>query len=164
MVEQAICEDASPHNPPRRAKRREEEGKKRAYLGDDITEFLLHFALGALETLPQIVADAAALQQRAARLLGRLDLDQALNVLDGAAQQRGLEHRVGHRGALLALLGLHVEERHVDVALEVGTEPRGEVLALGWSTVSIFPQRERMGGRWLCAVWEGATLPALRLR
>jgi hypothetical protein len=44
-------------------------------LGDNVTQLLLHLLLGALEPLPQVVTDAAALQQGAAGLLGSLDLN-----------------------------------------------------------------------------------------
>jgi hypothetical protein len=40
--------------------------KGASYLHYNIPQFLLHLLLGALEALPQVVANAAALQQRGA--------------------------------------------------------------------------------------------------
>lgn len=54
------------------------------YLRNDIAKLLLHFLLGAIEPLPKIIAHTASLQQIAASLFGRLDLDETLYILDGS--------------------------------------------------------------------------------
>ena len=56
----------------------------KTYLGHDVLELLLDLLLGALEALVEVVADAAALQEHVKGLLGGADLDDALDVLDGA--------------------------------------------------------------------------------
>jgi hypothetical protein len=78
--------------------------REAAYLGDDISQFGLHLLLSALEPLPQVVADTAPLEQRAARLLGVLDLDETADVLDGAAHQGGAEDAVGDAGGLFVVV------------------------------------------------------------
>lgn len=51
-----------------------------------------------------------------------------MDVLDGAADEGGAQDALGYLGSLLlALLGLQVEKRQVDVSLQVWTEPRLEV-------------------------------------
>jgi hypothetical protein len=55
-----------------------------AYLHYHIPQFLLHLLLRPTEPLPQVIADAAPLEEGAARRLGRADLDDAVDVLDGA--------------------------------------------------------------------------------
>lgn len=79
-----------------------------AYLLNDVAQLGLNLLLGALEALPQVVADGALLQQRLQGLLCVAHLDEAVDVLDGAAHQGRLEHAVGDLG--LALGRLHVEE------------------------------------------------------
>ena len=122
-------------------------GPPPTHLLNDVAELALHLVLGTLEALPQVVADAAPEQQRAAGLLGRLDLDEALNVFDGAAQERGAEDAVGHARRLFAV-GAEVQQGEVDVALEVGAEPGREVGALGWTEEGERPvsPRERIDG------------------
>jgi hypothetical protein len=59
-------------------------------------------------------------------------LNNALNVFDGASYEGRSYDAIGDLDALLcAGLGLEVEERQVDVSLEVRTEPWFEVGALG---------------------------------
>jgi hypothetical protein len=54
-----------------------------------------------------------------------------VDVLDGAAEKRCADDAVGNLGRLLrALLGLHVQQGQVDVALEMWPEPWCEVCAL----------------------------------
>lgn len=91
-----------------------------AYLLHDVSQLLLNLLLGALEALPQLIADAAALQQDLEGLLRVADLDDAVDVFGGAAQERGFEDAVGRLGVLL------VQQRQVDVALEMRREPRLE--------------------------------------
>lgn len=99
-----------------------------SHLGHHVAQLILHLLLSALEALPQVVAHAAALQQRAACLLGRLDLDEAVDVLDGAAQEGGAQDALGDLGRLLA--AVLVQECEVDVSLEMRAEPGREVGAL----------------------------------
>lgn len=111
------------------------------HLAHDIAQLLLHLLLGTLEPLPQVVAHAALLQQRAARLLGRPELHQAAQVLERPAQQGRADDAVGDGGGLLAalgagVLGRHVKQRQVDVALQVRAEPRLQVGQLGCRCVS----------------------------
>lgn len=104
----------------------------KTYLCYYITQLLLHLLLSSLKSLPQIIANTATLQQRTARLLGRLDLNEAVDVLDGAAEECSLEDALGDTGGLFAaVFGVHVEEGEVDVALEVRAEPGSQVGALG---------------------------------
>lgn len=56
------------------------------YLHDYVAKLLLHLLLSALESLPQIIANASPLQQRAACRLGSTDLNNAVDVLDGATE------------------------------------------------------------------------------
>lgn len=72
-----------------------------AYLLHDVPQLLLDLLLGALEALPQLIADAAALQQDLEGLLCVADLDDAVDVFGGAAQERGFEDAVGRLGVLL---------------------------------------------------------------
>ena len=116
-----------------------------AYLHDNFPKLLLNLLLCALEALPEVVADAAALQQRAAGLLRRADLDDAVDVLDGPPQQRCPQHAVGHLGRLLlARLRLQVQQRQVDVPLQMLREPGREVRAFGcrkgrgWLAIMLF--------------------------
>lgn len=54
-----------------------------------------------------------------------------MDVLDGAAEQGGTQDALGHLGRLLgAVLRVQVEQRQVDVALQVRREPRSQVGAL----------------------------------
>lgn len=112
---------------------REQREDSQTHLHDDVTQLLLHLFLGAQEALPQVVADATALEQGAAGLFGGADLDDAVDVLNSAAQQGGADDAVGNLGGLVgAFFRFHVKKREVDVALEVRAEPWGQVGALDW--------------------------------
>lgn len=77
------------------------------HLHNYVAQLSLHLALGAREPLPQIIANASPLQQSRACLLGRTDLDDAVDILDCAADEGGPEDTLGDlRGLLLALLRL----------------------------------------------------------
>ena len=79
--------------------------------------------------MPELVADGAALQELGEGGLGVADLDEAVDVFCGAAEEGGAEDGVGDFGvgAVGAAGGcgglLEFEEGEVDVALEVGREP-----------------------------------------
>lgn len=77
-----------------------------AYLIHNILNFNLHFLLRALEALPQLIADGTTLQQSLQRRLGLSELHNALDILDRALQQRGLEHRVGDLAQLLLVIAV----------------------------------------------------------
>lgn len=87
------------------------------YLLHNIPQLLLNLLLGALESLPQIIAHATPLQKHLERLLRIPDLHDAVDVLGRAAQQCSLEDVVGDLGFVL------VQQCEVDVALDVGGEP-----------------------------------------
>lgn len=107
-------------------------------LHHNVPQLLLHLLLRTQESLPQVVAHASPLQQCAARLLRRPDLDDAVDVLDGPPQQCRPQHAVRDLGSLLLLavaagrLGLEMKERQVDVTLQMRREPGGKVRTLGW--------------------------------
>lgn len=99
-----------------------------AHLHHDVPQLSLYLLLGARKALEQVVAHAALLQKRRTRLLCAADLDDALDVLDGAADERGAQNALRNLGRLLlAGLGLLVKQRQVDVLLEVLAEPRLEI-------------------------------------
>ena len=88
------------------------------HLHYDISELLLHLLLGALEPLPKVIANTAPLEQGRAGSLGGADLDNAVDVLNGAAQECSTQNTVGDlRRLLLALFWFEMEEREVDVSL-----------------------------------------------
>ena len=108
------------------------------HLVHDIFNFDFHFLLRALEALPQLVAHGTALQQRLQRRLGLSELHNALDVLDRALQQGGLEHRVRHLAQLLLVvavgaggLRVQVQQAEVDVARDVLREPGLELRGAG---------------------------------
>lgn len=106
----------------------------RTYLGNDVSQFLLHFLLCAQESLPQVIANASPLQKRSARLLGSLDVDQALDILHCATQEGRSQDAIGDPGGLLgAFFGIEMHEGEVDVSLEVRAEPGREVCAFSCS-------------------------------
>ncbi|KAF7503851.1 hypothetical protein GJ744_003048 [Endocarpon pusillum] len=82
-------------------------------------------ALGAQQALPDLVADAAAFQQRVQRLLAGADVDDALDVLGAAREEGGAEERVGHLGRR-AVVVAQVQQRQVDVPRGVGGEVGGQ--------------------------------------
>lgn len=59
------------------------------YLGHTILDLGLQLLLRAEQALPDLLADAAALQQRVERLLARADVDDAVDVLGAAGEQGG---------------------------------------------------------------------------
>lgn len=80
------------------------------HLHNHIAQLGLHLTLGAREALPQIIADAPPLQQSRTCLLGRADLDDAVDILDSAADEGGPKDTLRDLRALfLALLRLEVE-------------------------------------------------------
>lgn len=106
-------------------------GAYSSYLHDHVPQLLFHLLLCAAEPLPQVIAHASPLQERATRSLRGPNLDDAVDVLDGAPQQRCSQNAIGDLWALFrAVLGLEMEEGEIDVALQMRTEPRLEVCAL----------------------------------
>jgi hypothetical protein len=83
----------------------------------NVPQLLLDLLLRALESLPQIIAYAAPLQQDLERLLRVPDLDDAVDVLGSATQKRSFQDAVGDFGLFL------VQQRQIDVALEVLGKP-----------------------------------------
>lgn len=107
--------------------------EKYADLRDDISQLLSHLSLCPLEALPQVITDAAPLQQGAASLLRVLNLVQTVDILHGAAHEGCPQNTVGNLLCLLAsFLTVELEQCVVDVALEVRAEPGGEVGTLGF--------------------------------
>lgn len=101
------------------------------YLRDNISQLLLNLLLSPLETLPQVVTHTALKQQCATGLLGGFEMDQAIDIFDCASKKRCLEDGIGDLGGLfIALFRIHVQKGEVDVALQIGREPGGEVGAL----------------------------------
>ena len=87
------------------------EQRYSTYLHHYISQLLLHLLLRPAEPLPEVVADAASLQERAARGLCRADLDDAVDVLDRAPQEGRSYDALGDLGALLrAALRLEVQQ------------------------------------------------------
>lgn len=77
------------------------------HLHNYIAQLSLHLTLSTCEPLPQVIANASPLQQSRACLLGRTDLDDAVDVFDCAADEGGTEDTLGDlRGLFLALLRL----------------------------------------------------------
>lgn len=104
-----------------------------AYLHHYIPELSLHLALSAREALEQVIAHAALLEERCTRLLCAADVDDALDVLDGTADKRGAQDALGNlRRLLLAGLRVLVQQRQVDVFLEVLAKPGLKVCLLCW--------------------------------
>ncbi len=104
--------------------------RQRIRLGHHILQLDFNLLFGEQESLPELVADGAALQELGEGGLGVADLDEAVNVFCGAAEEGGAEDGVGDFGvgAVGSVAGrglLEFEEGEVDVALEVGREPRG---------------------------------------
>ena len=64
-------------------------GRRGAYLGHHVSDLNLGFLLGALEALPEVIADAAALLERGESLLGVADLEDAVDVFDCASEEGG---------------------------------------------------------------------------
>jgi hypothetical protein len=62
------------------------EGKCSTYFSNNISELLFHFLLSAQKSLPEIITYASPLKKRATGLLGSLDVDQALNILNCASE------------------------------------------------------------------------------
>lgn len=91
-----------------------------AYLLHNVPQLLLDLLLSTLESLPQIIADAAPLQQDLECLLRVPDLHDAVDVFGCAAQERSFQD------AIRCLRLLLVQQRQVDVALDVRREPRLE--------------------------------------
>lgn len=90
----------------------------------DIPHLLLDLLLRQQAPLPQLIAHAPFLQQGSQRLLCVADGDHAADVFGRAPQQRRSQHAFRYGGRfLVAGLGLEVQEREVDVALEVRWEP-----------------------------------------
>ncbi len=94
------------------------------YLLHAILNLGLQLGLSAQQALPDLVADAAALEQGVERLLARADVDDAVDVLGAARQQGGAEQRVRHLGRRRVVVR-QVQQRQVDVARCVGREVRG---------------------------------------
>jgi hypothetical protein len=65
---------------------------------NNIPHFILHLLLRTLKALPQIIADAASLQQQGQSLFLVSDRHDALNILAGPTQECGFEDRLGHSG------------------------------------------------------------------
>lgn len=97
--------------------------RERIRLGDDVAQLGVHVLLCGREARPQLVADAAALQQLRERGLGGAQRNDAVDVGGGAAEQRGFEHAVRDRRGRR---GLQLEQGEVDVPREVGGEPGEE--------------------------------------
>ena len=76
-----------------------------SYLLHAILDLELQLRLGAQQALPDLVADAAAFQQRVQRLLARADVDDAVDVLGAAREEGGAEERVRHFGRRAVLVG-----------------------------------------------------------
>lgn len=58
-----------------------------------------------------------------------------MDILDGAADERSSQDALGYlRRLLLPCLGLQMEKRQIDIALQVWTEPRLEVCFLRCGT------------------------------
>jgi hypothetical protein len=96
-------------------------------LGNNIAHLILHLLLGALEALPQVVADTAALEEHGQGLFLGSQGHDALDIFCCAAEERGFQDGFWDGGGFLFLGGggggLKVEEGEVDVALEVCWEP-----------------------------------------
>ena len=96
------------------------------YLSHHIPHLVLDFLLRHQEPLPQLIAHAPFLEEGGQSLLRASDCQHAVDVFGCAPQQRRPQDALGYGGRFLvagAGLGLEVQEREVDVALEVGWEP-----------------------------------------
>ena len=102
-----------------------------AYLLHNVPQLLLDLLLSTLESLPQIIADAAPLQQDLECLLRVPDLHDAVDVFGCAAQDRSFQD------AIRCLSLLLVQLRQVDVALDVRREPRLERRGGGGLTLAV---------------------------
>jgi hypothetical protein len=96
----------------------------RTYLVNNVPQLLLNLLLGPLETLPQIIADGAPLEQGGQAGFGATDGDYAVDVFGGSTEQGGLEDAFWHLWRVC--VGLDVQEGEVYVALDVRTEPGRE--------------------------------------
>lgn len=66
------------------------------HLLDTILDVGLHLLLRPQETLPELVADAAALEQGIERLFARAHVDDPVNVFGATGQESGAEKAVRH--------------------------------------------------------------------
>lgn len=120
----------------------------KTHLVHNILHLLLHLLLRPLKPLPQLIAHAAALQQRLQRLFSPPQLHDPRDILERASQQRGFQQRIRHllQPLLLAVsstftrvCGVEVQEAEVDVAGFVGGEPGFEVR--GFAELAFVAQR-----------------------
>lgn len=92
-----------------------------AYLIHHVPQFFFNLLFCSLEALPEVVADAAALEEGAQRGFRPPYRNDPVNILRRAAQEGGLEHALGHPRCLL--VGFNVQEGEVDISLGVRAEP-----------------------------------------
>jgi hypothetical protein len=81
----------------------------KTYLGNNIAHLLLHLFLSPHKSLPQVIADTAALEKYRESLLLVTKSHDTADILRRAAQERSLLNGLGDIGSLFLGLGGGVE-------------------------------------------------------